>query len=322
MFCIFPRNALEVDDSLDEIDMAILREMNTNCRASYRDLARKTGLSPNAARNRITRLLDEGVITRFAIKLSVAMADADGFLAFVFTDGTENVLDFVPHIGENPMVCHVSALACVSGGAYLLAGEYSGSEMLAELGAFLRGQEQVEAVELHTMLTTDLAIGRKTEFSKSQLKVLKCLIQDPRMPISDISQKTGLSPKTVRRSLRALEDNGGINFSASFDMAVGGFLDVFVRINWDEKLISLDELTQWLWKEFPVEFWAPWSSASEAVMFADFLVESLQDAERISNHIRMAPFVKSTTILVSFSAAKFPYFTELRLKEILDEAGI
>ncbi|MHA2193146.1 MAG: Lrp/AsnC family transcriptional regulator, partial [Candidatus Thorarchaeota archaeon] len=76
---------------MDEIDMAILREMNTNCKASYRALARKTGLSPNAARNRITRLLDDGVITRFAIKLSVAMADADGFLAFVLTDGTESV---------------------------------------------------------------------------------------------------------------------------------------------------------------------------------------------------------------------------------------
>lgn len=302
--------------------MAILREMNTNCRASYRALARKTGLSPNAVKRRLEKLVDGGVITRFAIKLSVAMADSETFLAFVLTDGTESVPDFVSLIGKKSMVCHVSALACVGGGAYLVVGEYSGPAMLADLGSFLRNLDQVHSVELHTMLHTDLERGRKTDFSKSQLKVLKCLVQDPRMQISEISQIAGLAPRTVRRSLRELVENGGVHFSASFDMAAGGFLDVFVRINWNDKMISLDELAQWLWKEYPVEFWAPWSSASEAIMFADFLVKNHQEAEQISNRIREAPFVISTTILFSFSAAKFPYFTELKLKELLDEAGV
>ncbi|MFX1367868.1 MAG: Lrp/AsnC family transcriptional regulator [Promethearchaeota archaeon] len=307
---------------MDEVDVAILREINTNCRVSYRALARKTDLSPNAIKHRLEKLVDEGVITRFAIKLSVAMADADGFLAFVITDGTESISDFISLIGDNPMVFHVSTLACVSGGAYFLAGEYSGSVMLSELGAFLRGLEQVQKVELHTMITTDLDTGRKTEFTKSQLKVLRCLLQDSRMQISEISRMSKLSPRTVRRSLRELEEDGGISLTASFDMAAGGFLDVFVRINWNDKMISVDELVQWLWKEYPLVFWAPWSSASEPIMFADFLVKSHQEAELISRHIREAPFVISTTILLAFSAAKFPYFTELKLKEMLDKAGV
>ncbi len=53
----------------------------------------------------------------------------------------------------------------------------------------------------------------------------------------------------------------------------------------------------------PVEFWAPWRTVSEPVMFTDFLVENLQGAERILNRIRKAPFVISTTLLVSFPAA-------------------
>ena len=149
--------------TLDEIDMAILREMNTNCRASYRALARKTDLSANAIKHRLAKLVDDRVITRFAMRLSIAMADSESFLAFVLTDGTESVLDFVSLIGKKSMVCHVSALACVSGGAYLVVGEYSGPVMLAELGFFLRNLDQVHSVELHTMLTTDLHRGRKTE---------------------------------------------------------------------------------------------------------------------------------------------------------------
>lgn len=308
--------------ALDEIDIAILREIATNCRASYRALAQKTGLSPNAIKHRLAKLVEDGVIARFAVKLSAEMAGFDCFLAFVLTDGTEKISDFTSLIGKMPMVYHVSALACVRGSAYLVAGEYSGYNMLAEVGAFLRSIEQVHNVELHTMLTTDIEVGRRTEFSRSQLKVLRCLIQDPRMQIREISQMSGLSPRTVRRSLKQLKENGGINFSASFDMAAAGFLDVFLRVNWNDKMISVDELIQWLWKEYPVVFWAPWSSASEPVMFADFLVRSHQEAERISIHIREAPFVISTSILVSFSAVKFPYFTELKLKEILDEAGV
>ena len=308
--------------TLDSIDMMVLKEMLTNCRASYRALSRKTGLSPNAVKNRVTRLIEAGVLADFTVKLSIETADAEFFLAIIRTDGTERFENFVAHIGNNPMICHVSALVSLSGGAYLVAGEYPDTATLAELGTFLRGSEEVQEVELHTMLTTDLERGRKMDFSRVQMKVLRCLSQNPRMQISKIADITGLAAKTVRRALREIVDGGGVNFTARFDLAAGGFLDVFVRINWDEKMISVDELIQWLEKEYPVEFWAPWSSISAPVIFGDFVVGNLPDAEQISNQIREAPFVISTTLLVNLTAWKFPFFTELRLKEMIDAAGI
>jgi DNA-binding Lrp family transcriptional regulator len=308
--------------TLDSIDMMILRELRNNCRASYRALARRTGLSPNAVKNRVTKLIDAGVIIRFAIRLAVKTTEAEYFLAIVLTDGTESFYDFVSHIGEIPMVYHVSALASIDGGAYLIAGEYSGSSMLAELREFLGQLDEVKDIELHTMLTTDILPGRKTEFSRAQMKVLKCLNQNARMQISEIAEMASMAPKTARRVLREIVAGGGVNFTASFDFAVGGFVDVFVRVKWNEKQISVDEIVQWLSDKFPVEFWAPWISISEFVMFADFVVGDLQAAERISNKIREAPFVISTTTLVNFSAVKFPYFGEMGIKELLDATGV
>ncbi|MHA2143590.1 MAG: winged helix-turn-helix transcriptional regulator [Candidatus Thorarchaeota archaeon] len=308
--------------TLDKIDMTILREMDANCRASYRAIARKTGLSPNAVKNRLTKLIEGGVITDFLITLTYETADVDSFLAVVCTDGSESVQDLVSYIGGNPMVYHVSALVCVTGGAYVVAGEHSSTITLAEIGAFLRGMDKVLSVELHPMLTTDLQRGQKVEFSRAQLRILKCLIQDPRMQISDIAEMTGMASKTVRRALKEIEDGEGVRFTARYDFAAGGLVDPFIRIIWNDKKISADELVQWLRHEYPAEFYYPWTSASDSVMFADFVVGDLSEAERISNHIRGAPFVLSTTILVGLSGAKFPHTTEIRLEEMLENAGV
>lgn len=306
--------------TLDRIDRIIVNEMYLNCRASYRYLAQKTGLSPNAAKNRLARLIEGGLLSRPVVNLRLEMIDAEYAIAIVYTDGTENSREFVSQIGEIPMVWNVSALVSVNGGAYLVWSQFSGSVMQAELGALLRGLAEVQEVELYTVLK--IAQGNKVEFSKIQLRVLRCLIQDPRMQISELAQMTGMAPKTVRRALKELTDSGALWFSYRFNPAAAGLVDAFVRINWIEKMISADELIQWLNTEFSEDLWYPWVSTSNTVMFADFVVESLLKVEQISNHIREAPFVKSTSPLVATSNKLFEKLTETRLKAILDSADI
>jgi DNA-binding Lrp family transcriptional regulator len=217
------------------------------------------------------------------------------------------------------MVFHVSEVLCVNGGAYLIAGEHPSSTMLAELGNSLRDLNEVKDVEFHSMHTTDIEQGVMAEFSRVQLKILKCLSQDPRMQISEIAEMTGMASKTVRRGLRELMDGGKVRFTVSIDPVVVGIVDIFLRITWNDEMISEDELVEWLWREYPDECWYPWTSDSDSVIIADFFVGSLLDAERISTRIREAPFVTSSTLLVSLSASKFPYYTEMKLQEILKD---
>ncbi len=308
--------------TLDKIDMAILREMLANCRASYRAIARRTGLSPNAAKNRVENLIEGGAITRFVVKLDTKAAGAGCFLGFVLTDGTESIQDFLSCIGENPMVFHASELLCITGGAYLVAGEHPSSAMLDEYEAFLRTLEEVQSVEFHPMHSTDAGQGLKAKFTGIQLKVLKCLFQNPRMQINEIAEMTGMASKTVRRALKELMDGGKVMLSASIDPPAVGIVDIFFRITWNNEMISVDELIEWLWSEYPNRLWYPWISESEKVIFADFFVGSLLEAETIAKQIRESPFVVSSTLLVTLSAAKFPYYPEVKLKEILDDAGV
>lgn len=53
--------------SLDEVDMRLLRLLRENARMSYARLAQELGLSESAVRKRMTKLLKLGVIKKFTI---------------------------------------------------------------------------------------------------------------------------------------------------------------------------------------------------------------------------------------------------------------
>ena len=52
---------------MDPIDDAILRELTADARLPFRELGARVGLSPNAAANRVRRLVEDRTIRRFTI---------------------------------------------------------------------------------------------------------------------------------------------------------------------------------------------------------------------------------------------------------------
>lgn len=303
---------------MDLVDKTILIEISTNCRVSYENLSRRTGLSANAVKNRVTALLESGTISRFAVSLNAAMINAEYFTALVITDGTEDIDEFVGRMGDSPMVGHISFLASAGGGAYLVWGQYIGSSMLSDLREFLHVPSEVQNVELHTILWS---MGKKVRLANLHLRILAILRENPRAPINDVANDTGLAPKTVRRAIRELMEGEGIKFSARPDMAAGKLVNFFVRFEWNEDETSQDEVVTWLLKEYPLELWDPTQSATDSIIFAEFVVENLHEVEEIARNIRSRPFVKSTTTLVSYSNQKFQYFAETMLDEMIRDAG-
>jgi DNA-binding Lrp family transcriptional regulator len=284
-------------------------------------LAKKTGLSANAVKNRVTALLDNGAISRFAISLNAAMINAEYFVALVITDGTEDIDEFLRYMGESEMVGHISLLASAVGGAYLIWGQYIGSSMLVELRKVLRDPVEVQDVELHTILWPMHFGKNKVELTNLHLRILAALQKNPRALINEIAQETGLAAKTVRRGIRELTEGGGVIFSARPDMAAGRLVNFYVRFEWNEDETSLEEVVKWLQETYALELWDPTISATAPVIFAEFVVDDLHQAEEIARHIRCQSFVKSTTTLVSYSNKKFKYYAESMLDDMIREAG-
>lgn len=67
---------------MDELDAAIIRNLQLNARQSNRELARRVGVAPSTSLERVRALEDRGVITGYRAELNFAALNRD-YQAFV-----------------------------------------------------------------------------------------------------------------------------------------------------------------------------------------------------------------------------------------------
>jgi DNA-binding Lrp family transcriptional regulator len=300
---------------LDDIDKKIIFALDRDCRLSYQAIANQIGLTANAAKKRVTKLVESGLIDRFLTTLAFAMIDADLVLAIVQTDGTEYQEDLIETMGGDPSVIQVSAVACGMGGLYTVFAAVGGSKALLEFGSQLRKLEAVVDVDIHVLLFRK---GKKVKLSNAQKAVLRFLVEDTRATIVDIAKATGMTARRARRAIDDLQEGGGVEFRVLWNLGIGGLTEVLMRIAWNEKGTPAEEVVQWLHQEFPGEFWSPFISAVAPVIFARFVVSEIETAESISRVIRKAPFVDSVSSLVLYSNNLFEWPGTIELKKMLD----
>ncbi len=315
---------------MDPIDKRILWELHENCRVSYQTLSDIFGISANAVKKRVAKLIDTGVIYNFSAMLTLEFLNSEVLYGLVYTDGYEDEDDFIQNLGNNPMIHVVGSIASSGGGAYNFFAQYIGSKGLSELGRFIRTRDHVTKTELFPLLipkdhrgVQPIPIRGKKEpgpFSRIELKILRWLVEDPRMSISDVAHHTGLTARRVGRTIQQLMDKG-VMFSVRWNLSAGGYDLIMIRVLVDEKKKPVTEVAEWVRKEFPNEFWLPYVSADEPMIFLSFVVENMQDAQRIAKTLKKANFVKSTVVSVRFSETKFPWFGNLKLIELIKKAG-
>ncbi len=274
-------------------------------------MADKLDLSANAVKKRVIKLMEQGVIDRFITTLNFEMIDSDLLLAIIQTDGSEFEEDFIEEVGNNPSVIQMSSIACGKGGLYAVFAVTSGLPALSDFGTFIRTLAPVTNSDIHVLLYPR---GHKITLTKLQLRVVKYLVDNPRISIMEIAELAGMSARRVRRTIAELQEGEGILFAVLWNLSKGGLNEVLLRIEWDEKNSDHEVVIDWLRNEYPLEFWSPFVSAALPVVFARFVVEDLEAIESIARVVKRAPFVKSLSTLVLYSNNLFdwPGITELR----------
>ncbi len=301
---------------MDDIDKKIILELDSDCRMTYKAMADKLGMSATAAKKRITKLLEEGVIDHFVTTLSFEMIESDLLLAIIQTDGSEYQEEFIGEVGKNRAVIQVSSVACGKGGLYSIFAVTSGLTALSDFGIFLRTLESVINAEIHVLIYPR---GNKVSLTKTQKRVLSQLVDNPRMSIVELSDAVGMTARRVRRTIVDLQEGRGIRFSVFWNLGKGGLNEVLLRIEWEEKDTTHESVIDWLLQEYPLEFWTPFISATSPVVFARFVVEDLETIESIARAVKRSPFVKSLSALVFYSNNLFDWPGASELRRILDD---
>jgi DNA-binding Lrp family transcriptional regulator len=321
--------------TVDAIDKRLLLELDTNCRMSYQNLAKRVGLSVSAVRKRMSKLQEQGVIKEFRVYLTLAHTGADILLAILYMNGYPTDDTYLDIVGS---YTGVWALIPLSTGNIAVFAEYSGAVELAEIGRFLRGLQGVQRVEMHTLLYDK---GSSCEFTSFDRKVLGCLAQDARMSISDIAENTGMTPRRVRKILTKFlgEGEGGstpeyftmrstsgdkrtsqacLHFRVIWDLNAAGRIGFMIRIDWHEEKFTANEIVNWLEKEFPVDFWYALTSASEPTLFCVFAIEHLRDSEPIINKIAQEAFTKSVLPMLGYPTKWYISPRQDLLRELIE----
>jgi DNA-binding Lrp family transcriptional regulator len=279
---------------MDPIDRGIISELHKNCRISYESLGRKYGISSNAIKRRVGRLIESGIITDFVVIPSLAMLELELLFTLIYKEQSVNDDEFVNMVTTNP---YVTAVRYDSFGVCLVWAEYKTTKELSELGTFFRSLKGVEKVEMHTL---PIERGKKINLTQTQLKVIEPLLEDPHMPIAEIAKQTRLSAKRVRRVIHELIRGRGILFTIVIDISAGDSLHIVYRVSYNPQEIESDTISQQLKSNFQTEYLREFKSAIEPVMWLEFLVEQLADSEFIASKIRELPSVNLESTIIPY----------------------
>ena len=281
---------------------------------TFQDLSRMYGISANAIRRRVKRLEETGAIGGYLLRFSLEMVNCDLLFGLVWTDGSNDEVAFVDSIGESEFIL---AAASYTNGSYALLAEYTSPSQLLEVGAYLRSLSGVENVEVHPLLKEK---GGKLELSRLHLRILNCLVDNPKMPIIDIAQKTGLTARRVRRLVREMVESPAIHFTIGYELGQEE-VPFILRISWDEKLLNHNEIEPWLVDKFGPLLWEFYISALEPVVFALFSVENVFEIDSIARTIRSENFVNSVKTIIGKHHKYFGGLSHDKVHEVLQESG-
>jgi DNA-binding Lrp family transcriptional regulator len=227
---------------MDDTDKTMLAIIAANPRIHIRELAKKLGISRQAAHRRMRILTETGVIKGTTAGISFPYLDAVSVLVFGRSTATltEEVFDW---LGESEF----TRRAAIAGGNYL----YSVGELrnISELDGYVDFVKRTGKIpeptvgiyrsdeELMPDYTVDGSGRRKhdyTQLSSLDLKIIVSLKDDARRPIAEIAKMVGVSAKTVRRHLRNMTSDGSLDLHLLTDSPAGGNMLLGLHVNLKE----------------------------------------------------------------------------------------
>jgi DNA-binding Lrp family transcriptional regulator len=198
---------------VDETDLKIIGILSKDCRESFMSIGSAVGMTSKSVKARVDTMLSTGVIEEFVVKVNpVALGYGMNCMLIVreHTEHTEDILNRLNLLGD--VSTHTKCLGGIS--AFCLAIKEGYEDKLKLLFNSLK------AATVHVMFTSKLSLSSsstsdlrsKHELSETDLRIIKCLLSNPRMDLNDIGRRTSTSAKTVHRRLTRMRDNNVLRF--------------------------------------------------------------------------------------------------------------
>jgi DNA-binding Lrp family transcriptional regulator len=190
---------------LDEVDLRILNSLARNSRLSYAKIAKSMNLTTKSVKSRVDKMLNEKVISRFIMFVEPALLGYNTTCTLVIkrNDLSQSLSDKVDLVGD--VIYRFSILGGVEG---IVIGTRDSSE--DKLSLLL---DMVKSYTIGTLVQKYPNPKLNFKLTELDYQIIKHLLQDPRLEISELANKSGLSTKFVHRRLQKIQDNGLLQFT-------------------------------------------------------------------------------------------------------------
>ena len=206
---------------MDEIDFIILKKLLENSRVTYRELGEIINMSVSTVHKRINNLVEEGIIDGFIARPSVISLKYLWVLIFG-TSSAKSMGDVSKELGQHESI---KAIA-IAGNKYFYISAYLRN--ISELQEFSSYVSKTAQIAEPTVGIINIPyITEPKPLTLIDYKILRSLNKDSRKSITDITDDTGLSPKTVRKRLDRMIENNLAEFIIELRLL---YKDCFVNI--------------------------------------------------------------------------------------------
>lgn len=290
------------DYRIDSTDIEIMKLLTKDCRLSYREIALTLGIATNTVKRRIKNLISRRIIEGFLVRVNLGAFGYSNIcnLTIKHLGNKEKIRGYLQNLGyvflEGDCIGGISRFVVAS------------KERIDNALEFL--SEKVRHLQL-----IDIFIGEwKSDFvfTANDLRILKCLIQKPRMKVKDIAQAIHVSQKTVKRRIDAMLFNRVVDFTIFVNpREMRGYVNVGIFIHVEKKYS--EEVTKEIYKQIKdlLVFGSPYESLD--TMGLNLYVENMWEIESIQNEAESMKGVKNVSIILPLRRR---YSHELLLKEI------
>jgi DNA-binding Lrp family transcriptional regulator len=182
---------------LDDIDLKILNSLGRNGRLSYRNIAYAIGLTTKSVKVRVDKMISGNVIEKFIALVNPSILGYNTICTFAIRKNklSNELIDRIRLVGD------IQYQFTVLGGAVGFSiAVREGSEEKIEL--LLKSLQH--AILGVTIRNSSSHPGVSKSLRVTDYHIIKQLVLNPRIEISEIGKKISVSPKTVRRRLERI----------------------------------------------------------------------------------------------------------------------
>ena len=214
---------------LDNIDLQIIRILVRDSRTPYSNIASAVGISSNAAKERINKMVSNGLIQAFLVRINPVIFGYEKECILTLRRigkpiKEQDILNRLSLVGD------IFVFAKQLGGAltFVLSVRAGAEDKIPILTDLLKPATVQSIFASYRPITMRI--------HSSDLEIMKCLLSNPRIPIEDIAKESSLSPKTVKRRLDKLTENHVLHPSISTNlssMQLVGYIEFVALIHID-----------------------------------------------------------------------------------------